>query len=172
MELNSEGELEPPSEGTTTHTAHCCRPYSGAVLESVAPSVSAASLPEIAQKDATENDVEEEDHDDEDRSGRNCPRKAGGSGIHLARRLDIKLYPPSQFAFALLYFTGSDYFNRSMRLYAQQRGLGLSDKELKPIVRVGGERVHETCRGVDCETERDVFTALGLPYKEPAERDV
>ena len=30
---------------------------------------------------------------------------------HLARRLDIKIYPIEQIAFALLYFTGSDHFN-------------------------------------------------------------
>lgn len=35
------------------------------------------------------------------------------------RRIDIKVYPKDQYAFALLYFTGSDYFNRSMRLLAE-----------------------------------------------------
>jgi DNA polymerase lambda len=31
------------------------------------------------------------------------------------RRIDIKVYPKGQYGFALLYFTGSDIFNRSMR---------------------------------------------------------
>lgn len=31
-------------------------------------------------------------------------------GIH--HRIDLKLYPVEQYAFALLYFTGSDLFNR------------------------------------------------------------
>ncbi|CUG88930.1 Hypothetical protein, putative [Bodo saltans] len=93
-------------------------------------------------------------------------------GSHYSRRMDIKLYPPDQFAFALLYFTGSDYFNRSMRLFCQKRGWSLSDKDLKPVVRVRGEKVHETAHGVPCKTERDIFEAIGLPYKEPWERDV
>ena len=93
-------------------------------------------------------------------------------GLHLSRRLDIKVYPAAQFPFAVLYFTGSDYFNRSMRLYAQKRGLALSDKELKPVIRIAGDRVHETSHGIMCRSERDVFDALGLPYKDPRERDV
>jgi DNA polymerase lambda len=36
------------------------------------------------------------------------------------RRIDIKAYPAHQHPFALLYFTGSDHFNRSMRLYAKK----------------------------------------------------
>jgi DNA polymerase/3'-5' exonuclease PolX len=31
-------------------------------------------------------------------------------GIH--RRIDIKYYPRDQFGYAILYFTGSDHFNR------------------------------------------------------------
>jgi DNA polymerase/3'-5' exonuclease PolX len=37
---------------------------------------------------------------------------------HPARRIDIKAYPLDQYGFALLYFTGSGNFNRSMRLFA------------------------------------------------------
>lgn len=32
------------------------------------------------------------------------------------RRVDLKFYAAPHFPFALLYFTGSDHFNRSMRL--------------------------------------------------------
>ena len=44
--------------------------------------------------------------------------------------------------FALLYFTGSDHFNRSMRFYANLKGLSLSDTGLQPVNRVSGKRVH------------------------------
>lgn len=38
------------------------------------------------------------------------------------RRIDMKVYPAAEYAFALLYFTGSGYFNRSMRLFAEKKG--------------------------------------------------
>ena len=51
----------------------------------------------------------------------------------LHHRIDIKYYPRDEFAFALLYFTGSDHFNRSMRLFARRKGIMLSDKGFKQI---------------------------------------
>ena len=89
----------------------------------------------------------------------------------LARRIDIKVYPKESFGFALLYFTGSDYFNRSMRLFAVKKGFTLSDHGLAPVSRAGGSKVSKGI-GVPCQTEEEVFKALGLPYKTPAERDL
>ena len=42
-------------------------------------------------------------------------------------RIDIKYYHINEYAYALLYFTGSDMFNRSMRLYASKLGIQLND---------------------------------------------
>jgi DNA polymerase/3'-5' exonuclease PolX len=100
-----------------------------------------------------------------------CPCEHREDGSHIARRLDVKLYPAAHYPFAVLYFTGSDYFNRSMRLYAQKKGMSLSDKELVPVIRVHGDKVHEGA-AIPCATERDIFAALGLPYKAPRQRDV
>ena len=47
-----------------------------------------------------------------------------GNSIH--RRIDIKTYPRRYSAFAMLYFTGSDHFNRSMRSYADKTGFKLT----------------------------------------------
>lgn len=44
--------------------------------------------------------------------------KLGPDRLH--RRIDLKGYPRSQYPFAVLYFTGSDHFNRSMRLFARK----------------------------------------------------
>jgi DNA polymerase lambda len=87
------------------------------------------------------------------------------------RRIDIKIYDKETFPFALLYFTGSDHFNRSMRLFAHKMGLSLSDKALSHVIRVSNKKV---CEGekIRCRTERDIFTALNLEYKEPHERNV
>ncbi|XP_050000777.1 DNA polymerase lambda isoform X4 [Alexandromys fortis] len=88
------------------------------------------------------------------------------------RRLDIIIVPYSEFACALLYFTGSAHFNRSMRALAKTKGMSLSEHALSAAVvrnsqgvKVGPGRVLPT------PTERDVFKLLGLPYREPAERD-
>ena len=51
----------------------------------------------------------------------------------LHRRIDMKIYPSDQYGFALLYFTGSDYFNRSMRFFARKKGYSLSDHALQLV---------------------------------------
>jgi len=60
-----------------------------------------------------------------------CKLKHDGA-IH--RRIDIKIYPPDQFGSAVLYFTGSAHFNRSMRLLARKKGYSLSDHGIKPSI--------------------------------------
>jgi DNA polymerase lambda len=87
------------------------------------------------------------------------------------RRLDIKIYLKQFYPFALLYFTGSAYFNRSMRLFAAKIGYNLSDLGLH---KVDGYRKNKVPTGkfVDCKTEDDIFLALGLDYKAPNERDI
>ena len=100
-----------------------------------------------------------------------CQAMHTADGRHIPRRLDIKVYAKVQYPFAILYFTGSDYFNRSMRLFCQKKDLSLSDKDLRRVIRVHKEKVHEgEC--IPCETEEDIFRAVGLEYKKPADRSV
>jgi DNA polymerase/3'-5' exonuclease PolX len=87
-------------------------------------------------------------------------------GVH--RRIDIKLYPREMLPFALLYFTGSDYFNRSMRHYAKRKGYLLSDNGLS--VRPGASRVRMP--PAIFESEQQIFEFLGLEWREPAQRDL
>ena len=96
------------------------------------------------------------------------------------RRLDIKVYAPQHYAYAMIYFTGNDYFNRSMRCYAKACGYSLCDKGLRKAARSGvshkdGKYIDNKVavgRLVVCDTEKDVFDVLGLDYKEPHERNV
>jgi DNA polymerase lambda len=91
--------------------------------------------------------------------------------VGLHRRIDIKHYPIHQFAFAVLYFTGSDMFNRSMRLFARKKGYSLSDHALVPVEhRPGAEKWQG--QEVICFTEQDIFRFLGLDYRTPEERNV
>ena len=87
------------------------------------------------------------------------------------RRLDIIVVPYNEWACSLLYFTGSDYFNRSMRLLAKNNGMSLSEHSLNTgVVRKGGEKIFEGTP-LPVFSEKDVFDYLGLDYREPHERD-
>ncbi|XP_075072378.1 DNA polymerase lambda [Mixophyes fleayi] len=93
-----------------------------------------------------------------------------GSG-HRHRRLDIIVVPYGEFACALMYFTGSAHFNRSMRALAKTKGMSLSEHSLnKNVVRNGSVKVN-TGYPLPTPTERHVFEILGLPFREPHERD-
>ncbi|XP_005063589.1 DNA polymerase lambda [Mesocricetus auratus] len=88
------------------------------------------------------------------------------------RRLDIIVVPYSEFACALLYFTGSAHFNRSMRALAKTKGMSLSEHALSEAVVRNSHGVKVgPGRALPTPTEKDVFRLLGLPYREPAERD-
>ncbi|XP_063163141.1 DNA polymerase lambda [Candoia aspera] len=88
------------------------------------------------------------------------------------RRIDIIVVPYGEFACALLYFTGSAHFNRSMRALARTKGMSLSEHALCSGV-VRGPDGLRTVSGIvlSTPTEKDVFAHLGLPYREPHERD-
>ncbi|MGH0133131.1 UNVERIFIED_CONTAM: hypothetical protein FKN15_021935 [Acipenser sinensis] len=87
------------------------------------------------------------------------------------RRLDSIVVPYSEFACALMHFTGSAHFNRSMRALAKTKTMSLSEHSLnRDVLRKGCLKVTP---GLPLPTpaEKDVFTYLGLPYREPQERD-
>ncbi|KAF7218143.1 DNA polymerase lambda [Nothobranchius furzeri] len=87
------------------------------------------------------------------------------------RRLDIIVVPYSEFACSLMYFTGSAHFNRSMRALAKTKNMSLSEHSLnKDVVRRGSLKVHGGVP-LPTPTEKDVFNLLGIPYRQPHERD-
>ncbi|XP_078588408.1 DNA polymerase lambda-like [Branchiostoma floridae x Branchiostoma japonicum] len=87
------------------------------------------------------------------------------------RRLDIIVIPYSEFACALMYFTGSAHFNRSMRALAIKKGMSLSEHSLNTgVIRKGKEKIFGGTP-LPCQTEEDVFRHLGLDYRPPHERD-
>lgn len=87
------------------------------------------------------------------------------------RRLDVIVVPFEERATALMYFTGSAHFNRSMRLLATKKGMSLSEHSLRAgIVRQGGEKLNEGYV-LETPTEESVFAHLGLVYRPPEERD-
>jgi len=80
-----------------------------------------------------------------------------------ARRLDLLLTPDEEYAYALLYFTGSDKFNVAFRQHALHNNYTLNEHALTPI--------QEGVRPVPyMPTERSIFQFLKLRYVEPKHR--
>ena len=79
------------------------------------------------------------------------------------RHVDLLLCKPEEYWYTILYFTGSDVFNVSMRRHALTKGYSLSEHGLK--------RVRE---GVPVppamNSEKDIFDFLGLVYVKPEDR--
>nr|CEL68350.1 TPA: hypothetical protein BN1204_041190 [Neospora caninum Liverpool] len=76
------------------------------------------------------------------------PNPSGGQarafvGPRLPRRIDIKIYPARCRAYALLYFTGSAQFNRSMRLWAKRLSVLLDDTGCYPRLTVGARAMQK-----------------------------
>ncbi|XP_076162816.1 DNA polymerase beta [Ptiloglossa arizonensis] len=82
------------------------------------------------------------------------------------RRLDIILAPYDQYYCAILYFTGSDLFNKNMRAHALEKKYTLNEYTLKCLTSEGVPGNAEIIT-----SEEDIFRILKMPYKEPKDRD-
>ena len=80
------------------------------------------------------------------------------------RRIDIIWTSPSEYAFGLLYFTGSDKYNRNMREHANRLGYRLNEKCLTPII-------NKTEKMPEFKSEEDIVKFLRLPYINPHNRE-
>ncbi|PNP46659.1 hypothetical protein TGAMA5MH_01609 [Trichoderma gamsii] len=87
------------------------------------------------------------------------------------RRIDFLLVPKVELGAALIYFTGNDIFNRSMRLLASKKGMRLNQRGLYRDVLRGPDRVKVT-EGelVERRDERRIFEILRVTWREPWER--
>lgn len=87
------------------------------------------------------------------------------------RRIDFLVVPDTEIGAALIYFTGNDIFNRSMRLLASRKGMRLNQRGLYKDVMRGSGRIKvtdgELLEGRD---ERRIFEMLGVQWREPHER--
>jgi DNA polymerase/3'-5' exonuclease PolX len=79
------------------------------------------------------------------------------------RHVDLLLCKPEEYWYTILYFTGSDVFNVSMRRHALTKGYSLSEHGLKRVR--DGVPVPPAMN-----SEKDIFDFLGLAYVEPTSR--
>ena len=79
-----------------------------------------------------------------------------------ARRLDLLVTPPSEFPFALFYFTGCDTFNVAVRSHALTQGFTLNEHAITHI---------QSGKPVLCiKKEETIFKLLKLKWVEPVDR--
>lgn len=76
-----------------------------------------------------------------------------------ARRLDLLVIPEAEYAYAILYFTGSDLFNVAFRSHCLDKGYTLNEHGMKPT----GDKPQPP----PMKTEKDIFDFVGLRYVEP-----
>lgn len=87
------------------------------------------------------------------------------------RRIDLLLVPETEFGAALLYFTGNDLFNRSMRLLARKKGMRLNQRGLyRDVMRGPGGVKYNEGELIEGRDEKKIFEALGVHWREPHQR--
>jgi DNA polymerase beta len=79
------------------------------------------------------------------------------------RRLDLLLTPYEEYAYAILYFTGSDKFNVAFRQHALACGYSLNEHGMTPVA-------PNNVAAPLMSSEKDIFTFLRLKYIEPHQR--
>ena len=83
-----------------------------------------------------------------------------------ARRVDLMYTPPQEYAFAILYFTGSKAFNTMQRQRALDLGYTLNEHGMHEMKKGSkGSKVEG-----DFPDEQSIFKFLGMKYKQPNER--
>lgn len=87
------------------------------------------------------------------------------------RRIDLLLVPESEFGAALIYFTGNDIFNRSLRLLASKKGMRLNQRGLyKDVMRGAYKEKLTEGELVEGRDEKKIFEILNVKWREPSER--
>jgi DNA polymerase/3'-5' exonuclease PolX len=78
------------------------------------------------------------------------------------RRLDMLITPEEEYAFALMYFTGSAKFNIGVRKIALEKGYSLNEHGLTPKKNIANPPI--------LKSEEEIFNFLGIKMIEPRKR--
>ena len=88
----------------------------------------------------------------------------------IPRRIDFLYSLPDEYAFSILYFTGSKEFNTAMRQHALNVGLTLNEHGFHKMTTTNALKSKEEKITKFFKSEKDIFNYLCLEYKEPQER--
>ncbi len=89
--------------------------------------------------------------------------------LDIGINCDLRVVDPSEFPFALNYFTGSKDHNVRIRSLARAADLSLNEYGFSPLG--SGEKRGSSKRAVACASEEDIYAALGLSYVPPELRE-
>ena len=93
-------------------------------------------------------------------------------GSTVWRRVDFLLVPEEEMGAAMLYFTGNDIFNRSIRLLASKKDMRLNQHGLfKDVFRGPGRQKMNEGALLEAASESRIFELLGVPWRRPEERN-
>ncbi len=82
------------------------------------------------------------------------------------RRVDFMYTPEAEYPFAVLYFTGSKFFNMVMRQQALKLGYTMNEHGLYEMIgKKKGAKIKHPFK-----TEKDIFDYLNMQYKNPEDR--
>jgi DNA polymerase beta len=92
------------------------------------------------------------------------------------RKFEVKLYPMDSYYTGLLHFTGTVEFNRQMRKIAKLRGFKLSEYYLSPrhslLLNRKASKDYKVGKPLPLKSEKEIFDALQIPYREPKDRSI
>ena len=92
-------------------------------------------------------------------------------GHTVWRRIDFLIVPWDEMGAALIYFTGNDIFNRSLRLLASKKGMRLNQQALwKDVIRGKGRERLTQGTVIESKDEKKIFDLLGVPWRPPEHR--
>lgn len=87
------------------------------------------------------------------------------------RRIDLLLVPETEYGAALIYFTGNDIFNRSIRLLASRKAMRLNQRGLyKDVLRDHDRLKISEGELLEGRNEKRIFQLLGVKWREPEKR--
>ena len=92
-------------------------------------------------------------------------------GSKVWRRIDLLFVPWDELGAALIYFTGNDLFNRSIRLLASKHNMRLNQHGLYADVMRGRNRERITeGKLLESQSEQKIFEILGVIWRPPEDR--
>jgi DNA polymerase IV len=93
-------------------------------------------------------------------------------GSTVWRRIDFLLVPWNEVGAALIYFTGNDIFNRSLRLLARKKGMRLNQCGLfRNVHRDKAMKKMNEGEMLESHSEKRIFAILGVPWRPPQDRN-